>query len=189
MFINRSAFVVSMCLISALTIFNQLKAMSTEPSKENEKQEIGTFLTNPQSITVYSLEPSILGTANKPEKDMFYGRKILGRTGVAHAEIENLASAIKTGIGSGSRTRCGFEPHHGLSVLTKEHKFDIVICFFCGDVRCYKDGEWFLDQTVKREGGAIGDLEKKLNAILVTAKIPQSRGYNTHRKFYLQPSK
>lgn len=173
-------------LSCASSVFSQTRVDSAEPAIDADTPDVGKCLSSSQSITVYSLEPSWRETFNKEGKDIFHHCKILGQTTLPTARLADTVRAVQDGIGKGQPSRCVFDPHHGLSVDTSTHKVDIVICFFCGDVHCYKDGQFWCAQTVKGNHALIGELEKKLNAILTEARIPQSSGYKIGRKFHLR---
>lgn len=94
-----------------------------------------------ESYELLSLDPNpeLRGEAGRSG---FHGWHVLGRTAITDVRVQQkLNSALQAGVqeNDGTVAAC-FEPHHGISVVSRESTTDLVICFACFSAQVYVNG-------------------------------------------------
>ncbi len=147
--------------LSALLLAASLPAAEVPPA-------LKAALDRPDSITLYSLEPTRDKDKARP-KEVFHGVAVLGKTEVKGDARKDLAAALVKAIEdkAAKGARC-FIPRHGVSVKSGDKTIDLVICFECSWVDVY-EGDTSKRQTIGTDGGL-------LNRILTGAKVTLPKG-------------
>lgn len=154
-----------------------LSAEAADDTNQKGAAQLVKDLNSASSITLLSIDSPSAATRKKKEFSVIHGYEILGHTEIAKGETAKISKLVGKQIGAGYQTKCIFQPHHALLVDHDKHKSELVICFTCGDVRYYRDGDDMGMLTVLGGSDSTGELEKTLNAMLVKGKVPQSAYY------------
>jgi hypothetical protein len=95
-------------------------------------------LRGPGRLELLSLDPS---EKRQESTDRFHGWKILGQTTVR--DKGGVVKAIEKGVADwdGLVARC-FRPRHGIRVQSGSSIVELVICFECGLILTYVNGDW-----------------------------------------------
>jgi hypothetical protein len=128
------------------------------------EEVIAAFLGSHSDVTLYSIEPE------EVRQNDFHGYRILGQ---ARISSEQVAAAIQDIRQSVDTEQYGgglcFNPHHGLSARADGHTYDLVICYLCGVLAMYRDGQ-FLGPALNITGSP-----QVLNRISAAYGLPKSR--------------
>jgi hypothetical protein len=128
------------------------------------------LLKHPIGIEVYSLDAK--ETKANPN---FHGWKVFGSTAVSAQQAQNaIGLQLLEQTNPKSVHYCGFRPHHGVSILSRKHRLDYVICFHCSDIHIFWDGEYWNHGTLDSPNAS---LEALLNAALKAKKVGQAPDY------------
>jgi hypothetical protein len=124
-------------------------------------------LAHPGPVTLYSLEPTVRPAS--PDLALYrfdvLGKAELDATQAGQA-IASFRAAMKHHRGPIIVAMC-FEPRHAISILSKGHRFDFLLCYACGDLEVFRDGKMISDVP------AFGSPDA-LNALLVANGLPLS---------------
>lgn len=152
-------------------------AAAADDTNQKGAAQLAKDLHSASSIILLSIESPSAATRKKKEFSVFHGYEILGKTQIAKGETGKIGQLVSKQIGAGYRTQCLFQPHHALVISHDKKNSELVICFTCGDVEYFKDGQDMGMLTVNGGRNVISELEKTLNGVLAKNKIPQSDFY------------
>ena len=158
-----------MALLSVVLAAVTFPAGAAGDEKRENKlpDDVVAILTKAAELDLYSLS----GNAEKGDKDAWHGAKVLGKTTVKKEEDRKaLVAAAKKAVEEGGKPARCFIPRHGIRGTHDGKTVDLVICFECGWVYVYKDGE-----KVNPSLTISGSLQKPLNDALTAAKVPLDR--------------
>jgi hypothetical protein len=151
-------------VLAAVAVGCAATATGQEKKEQKLSDDVVAVLEKATELDVYSLA----GTAQKGDKDAWRGAKVLGKTTVKKdAERKAVVEAVKKGVVEGGQPARCFIPRHGVSATHNGKTVDLVICFECGWIYVYVDGE--------KQNPSLtisGTPEKPLNGVLAAAKIP-----------------
>jgi hypothetical protein len=92
-----------------------------------------------KTTKLYSLEPT---GEMLPQHERLHNERVLGETTLTWEQTATAFRLIKKGVAEGhDRLAFCFAPRHALRVTTREHHYDLVICFECVRVDVYRDQE------------------------------------------------
>lgn len=136
-----------------------------QDKKDNKlPAEVVAVLEKATELEIYSLA----GTAEKGDKDAWRNAKVLGKTTVKKDEDRKaLVASVKKGVEEGGDAARCFIPRHGIEAKHDGKTVSLVICFECGWIYAYIDGE-----KTKPSLTISGTPNKQLDDILTAAKIP-----------------
>lgn len=176
-------------LIAGLVSLCGLTAFAAGDTNQKGAAQLVKDLNSASSITLLSIDSPSAATRKKKEFSVFRGYEILGKTTIAKSETGKISKLVGQQIGAGYQTKCLFQPHHALVINHDKQNSELVICFTCGDVEYFKDGQDMGMLRVNGGSNAVSELEKTLNGVLVKQKIPQSDFYlkGLKRKTEKQP--
>jgi hypothetical protein len=101
--------------------------------------------------------------------DSYEERRELGKVRISEPEARKvLLAALSRGLDEGEEMADCFAPRHRIRIVRDGKTYDVTICFECGAVETYVDGELNRNYAVAVGGSP----EPILNAFLVAAKIP-----------------
>jgi hypothetical protein len=131
--------------------------------------QMSEVMSHSSSMIVYSLEAK----QASPRQKNFHGWTLLGQADVPlPADRNTIGQRIIDDTGIRNVTFCGFFPHHGVRASYRGRQIDFVICFQCGPIEIFEDGQYWNHGVLERR-----DLEQQLNGILATNKVLQSKEY------------
>jgi hypothetical protein len=147
-------------------------------SKALFSPEATDAFSHAQGATLYSLDPSPLSPAQSASPGSFHGYRILGSTPIMPWQAQDAFKDIAKGAGEwnsdlAKTTLPCFNPRHGLRVEKGGHRYDLVVCYECAQVRVYRDNEEAEIQYMDIPAGTA--YPKKLNDILGAAEVPGAR--------------
>jgi hypothetical protein len=129
---------VAVCF--AVSLLTPAQARSTLERKLPEQAR--AILEKATEFELYSLEPDEEEkSAGKPTR--LRGWKVLGKTTVKKAEAgKDLLDALEKGVASrrARGAKC-FDPRHAIRAAHDGKRVDLLICFACGWVYVYYDGQ------------------------------------------------
>lgn len=164
-------------LIAGLVSFYGLSASAADDTNQKGAAQLAKDLNSASSITLLSIESPSAATRKKKEFSVYRGYEILGKTTIAKGDQGKIGQLVGKQIGAGYQTKCLFQPHHALVINQDKHNSELVICFTCGDVEYFKDGQDMGMLTVNGGSNSVSELEKTLNGVLAKQKIAQSDFY------------
>ena len=92
-----------------------------------------------KTAKLYSLEPT---GEMLPQHERLHNERVLGDTTLTWEQTATAFRLIKKGVAEGhDRLAFCFAPRHALRVTTREHHYDLVICFECARIDVYRDQE------------------------------------------------
>jgi hypothetical protein len=148
----------------------QVVKITLDASRVPEK--VAAILDKTEQIELYSLEPEPDDKAAKNPKAIYFHRwLVLGKTVLKDARGRKQAiDALDESVGRGRRAKC-FDPRHGIRATHGGKTVELVICFRCGQVYVYFDGNKEKDATLSINRGT----QPVLDAILTKAGIPLAK--------------
>jgi hypothetical protein len=135
--------------------------------------EASSALADPGPVTLYSLEPKIRHVSGAQSLDRV---PILGGVALDSLQAGQAVAAFRAAIAnSGTPTVSAdevilfgcFEPRHAISIQSKGHRFDFLLCYACGHLEVFRDGELVSDVPA-------GGSPNALNTLLKTDGLPLS---------------
>ncbi|HWB61577.1 MAG TPA: hypothetical protein VG733_18990 [Chthoniobacteraceae bacterium] len=136
--------------------------------------EINQALLGAKSSVLYSLEPMARAKAGD---ETLQSWKVLGKTTLDERQTARAARAFLAAVipppakphwpGSPvsiSFAMC-FDPRHALSVESRGHRYDFLLCYECGYLYVYRDGKGIMELLARGS-------PRVLNAMLTASKIP-----------------
>jgi len=131
-------------------------------------QDAAQALASATKVTLYSLDPSrsLEPQSGKQKKSMLHDCTILGKVELRNTAAKQATKAFQDAVFGwrGSAGAC-FDPHHALSVVSGGHTYDYLLCYSCGGMAIYKDGEFIA------KFGASGSA-RILNKLLTANRVP-----------------
>jgi hypothetical protein len=92
-----------------------------------------------KTARLYSLEPT---GELLPHHERLHDERVLGDTTLTWEQTAAAFRLVKKGVAEGhDRLAYCFAPRHALRVTTRDHHYDLVICFECVRVVVYRDNE------------------------------------------------
>jgi hypothetical protein len=156
-------------LIRCLGLFLALVSIQVVASENAFPTEIEAALSAPDGIVLYSLEPWERSQAGG--EGFFHYIKVLGSVKLNSAEAATAVAAFRDAVSSwknpGWAAAC-FDPRHALSIQSKGHVYDLLLCYQCSQLEVMRDGQslvWL---------GAAGS-PAVLNSLLESEHIPLSK--------------
>jgi hypothetical protein len=146
-----------------------LLSTAARPADRSLPDQAKTILEKASESDVYSLEP--LEKVDKAKA--LHGWKVLGKTTVKKAAARKaLLTALTKGIAEPGRggAKC-FDPRHAIHATYEGKSVDLVICFECGWVYVYLDGN---DKT-SAELEVNGRTQPVFDKLLRAASIPLAK--------------
>lgn len=123
--------------------------------------EIEQALANVKEWELLSIEP--LPVENSPSN--LQGHEILGK--MISKDLKLFANLFASMEDQTAAKACAFSPRHAVRAVAENRRFEILICFECGDVWVFVDGS-----LRNRSIGISKDLETTLDATLKSAGVP-----------------
>lgn len=104
-----------------------------------------------------------------------HGWLVLGSMPLRPADAKAAAAAMKAAVAAsdGSIAAC-FEPRHALRTRSGGHSYEALICYSCGGIEVYRDGEYV-------GGAAVAGSSDALNRILAAGHVPVSHSEEVER--------
>ena len=97
------------------------------------------LMSHPSSMIVYSLDAK----QAEPGQKNFHGWTLLGQTDVPLPGDKNtIGQRIMNDTGIRDVRFCGFFPHHGVRASYPGRHIDFVICFKCGPIEIFENGQY-----------------------------------------------
>ncbi len=139
-----------------------------DDAKKSLPEKAVAVLDKADRIELYSLEPE---PEKKPEKTL-RGWAVLGKVTLEDAKVRNqVLTSLKEGVGRGRGAKC-FDPRHAIQASRAGQTVDIVICFECGWVYVYYDGEQEPSAVLTINRAAQSEFDKILKAAGVALSPP-----------------
>jgi hypothetical protein len=128
--------------------------------------DVTRVLSSPDKAILYSLEP---WEEPAPTESKLHGFKILGQMDLDLGLAKTVATQFREAIarGTGAVTAC-FDPRHALSVTSGGVRYDLLLCYGCGQLEIFSADRMIADLSA-------GGTAEKLNAILSANHLPLSR--------------
>jgi hypothetical protein len=129
----------------------------------NLPEAVVAALENPQTATLYSIEP---GRVSEFDMD-FHHYEVLGKSRIGGDEARRVLADLRESLSrpNGGPAMC-FQPHHRISVHSGAHTYDLVICYLCGGLRIYRDDSFIA-------GLLLAGTPKVLNELAVKHGLPK----------------
>jgi hypothetical protein len=162
----RSTAIVRIGILTALLVVYAACGANAGGALPAKALEI---LDKPDSVELYSLEPDP-PEGKKPEKSL-HGWPVLGSVVLKDAKVRDGAiAALRAGAGLGHGAKC-FEPRHAIRAKRGGKTVDVLVCFGCGWIYVYYDGDKEESAVLSTDRGALPEFEK----ILKKAGVPLSK--------------
>jgi TPR repeat protein len=166
-----------------VAIFAMIAGCGVAPAQPTLPEDVLKALNSPSSITLYSLQP--WGGPDLPEWD-FHGHHQNGHAVLnqekAKQAVAALNDAISKGV-AGLESLCLINPRHALRIISSGNTYDILICYECGQLELYKNG-----QSIPFSG-SIGSKPDLLNRLLKQEGIPLADDVNALHASYKDEAK
>ncbi|WP_038161809.1 hypothetical protein [Verrucomicrobium sp. BvORR106] len=118
-----------------------------------------------KTAKLYSLEPA---GEMLPQHERLHNERVLGDTTLTWEQTATAFRLVKKGVAEGfDRLAFCFSPRHALRVTTREHHYDLVICFECVRVDVYRDQE-------RLSSVGLTASPEYFNALLKAGRVPLS---------------
>jgi hypothetical protein len=147
---------------------DKVVAVRIDASRVPEK--VMAILDKAEEIELYSLEPEPeKGAGKAPKASLFHGWLVLGKTALKDAKTRKAAlDALDESVGMGAMAKC-FDPRHAIRAAHGGTTVDLLICFACGQVYVYFNGN--RDKTLVIARGT----QPALDDILKAAGVPLAK--------------
>jgi hypothetical protein len=156
-------------LARVLVLFFVSASLQASASGNILPPEVDAALSAPDSVVLYSLEP--LRRSDVESAQFFHHVKVLGSVKLEPAEAAAAVGAFRDAVSSwnnlGVAAAC-FDPRHALSVRSRGHAYDLLLCYQCSQLEILRDGHdlaWL---------GVAGSADL-LNAMLTSRHIPLAK--------------
>ena len=117
--------------------------------------DVARVLSSPDKAILYSLEP---WEEPAPTENKLHGFKILGQMDLDPGLAKTVGTQFREAIarGTGAVTAC-FDPRHALSVTSGGARYDLLLCYGCGQLEIFSADRMIADLSA-------GGTAEKLNA-------------------------
>jgi TPR repeat protein len=153
------------------------------PAPPKLPEEVIKALDSPSSITLYSIQP--WGGPDLPEWD-FHGHHQNGHVELKPKQAKQAIAALNDAISKGAaglESVCLINPRHALRLISSGNTYDILICYECGQLELYKNGQPL------PFSGSIGSKPDALNRLLKQEGIPLADDVNALHASYSNEAK
>lgn len=134
---------------------------SAETEANELPKSVESVLAAPDEFELWSLEPH---TAGEPS---YLGNKVLGRTRVSDpAQQSALVNSLRRGISEPGDAVACFDPRHMIRARRGADQTDLLICFACGSLIIFLNGEKIEQLQTTFSPQAVFD------AALLRARVP-----------------
>jgi TPR repeat protein len=166
-----------------VAIFAIITGCGVAPAHPTLAEEVLKALNSPSTITLYSLQP--WGGPDLPEWD-FHGHHQNGHVALNQEKARQAIAALNDAISKGAagvQSLCIINPRHALRVISSGNTYDILICYECGQLELYKNGQSL------PFSGSIGSKPDVLNRLLKQAGIPLADDLSALHASYSEEAK
>jgi hypothetical protein len=119
---------------------------STLPAADADlSPEAAQALAQPESVVLYSLEPTVRPASPDLALDHF---DVLGKTKLNTTDAGQAIEAFRAAMvypGGPIIVAACFEPRHAISIVSKGHRFDYLLCYACRGLEVFRDGKLVSD--------------------------------------------